>query len=676
VTRFFTAYDAGFLAKSLLKPYKAGAALLYIQLALVGLVTGGAYGLESVGLVTIFKGSRVVNLAQGAIGMVGAYVFYDLITAGIPWEAALVGGVLAAALIGLVIYLACISPLGQAALLARIVVSLGAMLVLEGASTLYWGSDLKSVPEFLGNSTYTVVGVNIPESSIAGLVTAAVVTLIGSALFSFTRFGRAIEGASSVPDAARRLGYSPRILGSLSWSAGSALAGLAGILVTPSSGLLQTQLTLMVVPALAGAVLGGFRSLWRAFVGALIIGMIQSVLVGVSSQQGTEQIVPLIAVFLVLLVSGDAIPQFRDLARERQPLVPPSVIRIRTVVVSVVVVGTILAVSDQYWQNLIIQASGIAIVCLSIVLVTGYLGEISFMQWSLAGIGAFLTLYLSTDGLPWLLAIPISVASCGLVGVAIGAPALRVRGVSLAVFTLCASVAIQGGVFPRFNGGQGYVVANPKVLGWTISTLSMAIISVMLVGLVALGLWITRRSAWGQRALAVRSSERAALAVGISIARLKIVGFAMGAVLAGLGGCVWAYGVGAFAETNFDPITSFSMVGFTFLNGVGSVLGGVTAGAAQGLFPNVLTNYLHISGSSWFQVIAGIGLILVTIRHPDGALVRVGDADRSSILRYLWLTRRGAQVSPTDAQPDNHLLEASIASDRNTSVDADDRRGT
>jgi ABC-type branched-subunit amino acid transport system permease subunit len=262
---------------------------------------------------------------------------------------------------------------------------------------------------------------------------------------------------------------------------------------------------------------------------------------------------------------------------------------------------------------------------LSLVLVTGYTGQITLVQWLLAGAGAFIAAFLAVNyHWPLLGAMVVGGLSAAAIAlVVVGLPALRLRGVSLAILTLSVGIAIQITFLGEFNQGAGYIIPNLGFAGTTLTGRSLTIFSVVTAAILTGLMYLFSRSRLALSLFAVRSSERAALSCGVHAFRVKLVVFTTGGLLAGLGGVIWAMGVQTVQSASFDPITSLSLVAFVFLNGIGSIAGGLAAGVAIAAGPAVLSTFIHVNGASWFQVLGGVGLIATMILHPNGAFVRV-----------------------------------------------------
>lgn len=593
---------------------------LTIQLAVLGLVAGAAYGLAAVGLITIYKGSGVLNFAHGAMAMVGTYVYANRVIDGGDQWVAVVLGVLTSAVAGALTYLLVMRPLRQAPVLAKTVASFGVLLVLQAVGELRWETRELRVPPLFSTDFLFWGDYSLSENGLWTIVICVALAVAFVAFFSFTTTGRAIEASSIDEKAALRLGYRADVLALLAWTLGGAAAGAAGILIAPNIGLTQTNLTLIVVQSLVGAMVGGFRRLGPALLASFGVGAAESILIGRITTPGWRESLPFFAIVVVLLVRGQPIPPRETVVTQRLPAAPyPRLSWLLVPGVVAAAVGPLLL--DNFWRQLAVLGVGNAIIVLSLVLVTGWLGQISLAQWGIAGLGGFMTGVLTTEQgwqtLPALLAVMVLAFP---VGVVIGSPSVRVRGINLAVVTLGAAVALQQLVMNNVWGALGMKLPRPDLFGKELDLLAQLYFSLVVLALVASGLWWLRRSRFGKSLVAVRSSERAATASGIDVRLVKLTTFGVSASVAALGGAIWALGVRAITPVAFGPLPAVNLLAFGFLNGIGVIAGGIAAGLSIGLGPSFLREVAQVAGSTWFALIGGVGVIVALQRYPDGVL--------------------------------------------------------
>ncbi|MDQ4091185.1 MAG: branched-chain amino acid ABC transporter permease, partial [Actinomycetota bacterium] len=283
---------------------------------LLGLGAGAVYAGLGLGLVLVHRVSGVVHVAHGAVAAYVAYVFVELRSTGdlvlpvgtvhladdVPFVPAFVLSLMVAAAIGLVAYVLVFRRLRGAPALAGLVASVGLMATLQALIVLRFGSSGRPVPLILPAEPVRILGNDVPRDR---LVLAVIVVAAGAvlwAVYRFTRFGLASRAASDDTTGVALLGRSPDRLAAVNWTVASVLAGAAGILVAPITGLDPVTTTLLVVPALAAALVGRLVSFGATVAAALALGMAQSVLLLAQDnwswipRSGVREAVPLVVI--------------------------------------------------------------------------------------------------------------------------------------------------------------------------------------------------------------------------------------------------------------------------------------------------------------------------------------------------------------------------------------------
>jgi len=246
-----------------------------VTFAVLGLASGALYVLISLGLVIVYRVSKIVNYAQGAIGMIGTYAFWDLNQRHhVPYALALPVGLVVSAALGLLTQLLIMRPLRNAAPVTRMIATLGLLTVLEQGAAHYWDTSTINVPSQLPTSTVTILGATIGWNNFIIIGIAMVVAGALAVFYQGTRFGRLTAAAAENPRSLALLGFSPNRVAAVNWAISGALAGGAGILLAPLTGLDVTQFTLLVLPALAGAVVGRLTSFPLTVLGGLVISIV------------------------------------------------------------------------------------------------------------------------------------------------------------------------------------------------------------------------------------------------------------------------------------------------------------------------------------------------------------------------------------------------------------------
>jgi ABC-type branched-subunit amino acid transport system permease subunit len=655
----------------------------------LGLGAGAITALLSVGLVAEHQASGVVNIAHGAMAMFCAYCFTELRATGslvfpvvlLPHRIAIASDGLATAPaivitlvygagLGLVVYLGIFRWLRHAPALARAVASIGLMLALQALAVIQFGSEARPSPRVLPAGTTTIFGATVQRDRLWLAAIALVVGLCLTALYRYTRFGVVTRGVAQNERAAALLGWRPVRCETANWAIASTLAALAGILVAPITSLTPSTMTLAVVPALAAALVAGFSSFTVAAVAGLLIGVGQSLCVDAANtwswfpQHGMPQVLPFLVIAVVMLIRGRRLPIRGETTGGRLPRAPLGRRPFLPLAVFVPAAALLLVVTQAGWRAAVIQSLVTACVCLSLVVLTGFVGQVSLAQAAFAGIGGFtLAKFLDAVGVPF----PVGLLVAGLVtvpiGVLVGVPALRIRGINLAIITLGAGVAIDAFIFTNedISGGlAGVPVPAPRLFGLDVGIVgqSTADYPRIVFGLVALGVFVVlavvalnlRRSATGAHCLAVRANERAASAIGINVAAIKLFAFGVSAFIAGAAGGLIGYQQGRLSAASFSIFVSLMLLSIAYIGGIATVPGVIFAGFV--LAPGGL---VFLALERWFQLgkyqplIAGIGVILSAILNPDGVAAATRRTGFGRVARRRGVGQLASEPTPAPA---------------------------
>jgi len=624
--------------------------------AILGLAQGGAYALMAQGLVLVYRGSGVLNFAHAAFGMAGAYAYYEL-TVNHGWGTgpALAGGVLVAACLGLITQAVVMRHLRDAAPLTRMIATLGLFLFLTEGIVLIYQDHAFSAPSVLPVSRVSVglgYTVGVDELSIVGL--AVLITVALAATSRRTRFGLASSAVAESEVAVATLGWSPSVIAAVNWTLGGALSGLAAILITSSVGL-STDLGLLIIPALAAALVGRFESFYHTLFAALAIGVAVTEATRYISAPGWGSSLPFLVIIAILVLRGRSLPH----RGERVPKLP----RVGTgrprpvpLVMAIAAAAILLQwVLPLNWIAAVTSAMLFAIVLLSLVVVTGMAGQLSVVQYTLAGIGALIATRAAISfGLPFPAALAGGVIGAMPVALLVGLPALRLRGVNLAVVTLAAAYVAQNLVFSNnhITGGyDGTPLPSPSLFGWSVDGIlhpqRFALLALAALVASAIVVMNLRRGRAGRRMLALRANERAAASLGVSITAVKLYAFVIGGALAALAGVLLAY-QNTFAVFNgYDVIGNIYAVALGVIGGIGSVLGALVGGAAapDGIVAQAFSSLGDIA--QWVQLFGGLAVMLTAMFMPDGAALET----LRSLRRLTAWPRRSTPDRDTSAQP-------------------------
>jgi len=626
----------------------------YILFLLLGLGSGAVYGMLALGLVLKHRSGGVVDFGHGAVAMFIAYVYLGLRQTGtlqLPWlwlpHAIDLGGAMGtwpaiavslvyAAIFGAILYVLIYRPLRTATALTRVCASVGTMLALQAIAVLNFGTTAQSTPAILPDRPFKIGDITVPVDRLwfAGIVIVLAAAL--AATYRFTRFGLATRASAENEQGAALVGLNADRIAAGNWIIATVLAGIAGILIAPVSTVDPTSYTLFIVPALGCALLARFQSFAVAAGAGLVLGMLQSEitkLISVASwlpQEGLPQALPFLLIVLAMTLFSRGVGARGTVSELKNPSLGRPTRPVPTAVMCFVV-GTVALILLNGSLRVALTAS-ICTTCMamSLVVLTGYVGQVSLAQMSFAGIGAFEVTHLFGPSTPFIITLLVSALVAVPLGLLIGLPALRLRGVNLAVVTLAAAFALDALVFnsDSYSGGlAGRDVPTPKLFGLNVGIASGDAYPRVIFGVVALAIVCAvgvlvarlRNGSAGRMFIAVRSNERAAAAIGIDVARTKLMAFGLSAFIAGLGGGLLAYQQQTVSSPSFATFASLSLLAVTYVAGVGRIAGAVVAGvmlSSTGLFVSAMDKAFGVG--KYQLLVAGVALTLTAIKQPDG----------------------------------------------------------
>lgn len=643
----------------------------YLFFLLLGSGAAAIMGAFGLGLLITHQGSGVVNFAFGATATWSGYVYADLRQGSYPFPVpglpdryhfdgdvgfrwAMLISLLTAATLGWLVYTLVFRPLFRAPALAKIVASIGLVIVFIALidNRFRDNSGLRVDPILPREPVTIIADVTVPRD---GLWLMAVVLAIAAAVWATSRFTRAgliTRAAAENEKGVVLLGYSPTLMAAATFVLASVIGGFVVILASPMIQLSSTNFTFgFLIPALGAALVGKFRNVWATVLTGIAIGLVQSTFTKLQGdlswfpQYGAREGLPFLVIIAAMVVLGERVPDRGAVDTWKLPAVPAAKVTPQSVLIPVGLAVIGLLALGPLWRGAIMTTLIAIVLALSLVVLTGFGGQTSLAQMAFAGVAGFSLSKLAID---WNIPFPIAPIIASLIaavfGTLVGFPALRVRGANLAIVTLAGGVAINEFVFknPKYVGDAstgGAQVPNPKLGGWDLglilgSEASRPIFGIFLVTVVlllALGVSNLRRSATGRRMLAARSNERSAAAAGINVAGVKLQVFAISSFIAGIGGCLIAYRFGSVSDASFGTIASLTALAVAYLGGIGCVSGAVTSGitATAGV---AFYSMSQVTGGlgDWEVLIGGVLLILTAILNPEGIAGGIRDKVNAS----------------------------------------------
>ncbi|MFF9032417.1 branched-chain amino acid ABC transporter permease/ATP-binding protein [Streptomyces iakyrus] len=550
---------------------------LTYDLTLAGLSVGSAAALTGIGLIVTYRATGVLNFAHGAIAMVCAYVLRQCVVEwGWPlWLGAVVTLLVLAPGLGVVLERFVFRPLavlgGDPA--QTLVASIGVFVLLVGGAALLWGQGARDDAPVL-----------VPDEPWGQLTVVLVLAAGVAAVVRRTRFGRELRAVVDDRRLAELGGIDADRVAATGWAFGSFTAGLTGVLLAPYVRLDPYGLSLLVMEVVAVAVAARMRSLPVAVVVALGIGVAQSQLTRLHPSGWAEPLLQAVGtnLFVVaLLVAALVLPG----VGERDALPRTATARVPTppgawvVVLVLFLLPLGLAGQDLHTS---VQVPALAVILLSLVVVTGRGGQISLGQAAYAGLGALFTALLAAGRFPGLPALPelaalgVSVVLVAPLGLLTGWPAIGRRGLALALATFAVGVGVSRFVFAQPYATAGLSLGRPAGFD---GDRAYYVLELLLLAVALLATHALRRGRTGRALAAMRDHERGAQAAGVRVPSLKLLAFVAGAALAALGGGMLGMGLRAFDAAAYDPVRGLLWFAAVVVLGADSTLGALAAAA-------------------------------------------------------------------------------------------------
>ncbi len=611
-----------------------------LTFSITGLSLAAIYAIGASGLVLTYTTTGVFNFAHGAIGMIGAFAYWQLrFDWGWPAPVALaVVLLLMAPLFGVFLESVIMRSLEGTSDATKLVVSISLLSGLIGLANWIWQPGVqRPTARFFQGSKFTVFGVYVSWHEATAMLLALGVALALRLLLHRTGIGIAMRAAVDDRDLAMLNGARPNRGSMLAWALGCSLAALSGILFVGTLGLEAGVLSLLIVNAYAAAIVGRLRSLPLTFIGALILGLGEAYWQGyradVSFLSGINlstfgSAIPVMILFAVLLMLPN--PRLRGRAARSREFFPAPSLGSSLAFAAILVIGAtvVSGFMTRAHQVDLAEAFAYGIIALSFVPLVGMAGRVSLCQLSFAGIGAVTMAHVGADNA--IVGIVVAVILTAAIGAVVALPALRLSGIYLALATAAFAVALDRwvfqlrnfevfGLFPVKFFEAGSVSVNRIELGGvsTESPRAQAILLASVFALLALFVTWIRRNAFGRRLLAIKESEAACATFGMNLTLAKLSVFALSAGMAGLGGALFggliqSVNPGQFSFVNGLPLFMLAVVG-----GIGSVGGALNAGislATLGVLPDLLPSLDKV-------VLVMPGLIGIGLgRNPSGAV--------------------------------------------------------
>lgn len=606
----------------------------------IGITTGLTYAMLGVGLVLLYRSSRVLHFGYGEVGAFSAIILAKLVLdGGLSWWLAFPLVIVLGAVLNSGFELLVVRRLFEAPRVVVLVATIGLAQVMFAAQLL--------LPDIHNRAPFPTPA-DI-EHRFGGFlfrgehaVVAIVVPLMAVALAWFlnrTVWGVAIRGAAENLDAARLAGVNVRRLSTVVWALGGALAATTFVLLLPMRGFVFGASSAAVGPtlllrALAVGLVGRMVSLPMTVVGGIAFGILEAALYANVSSPGAVDMAIFVLV-LVLLLARRAVASHEEAAFvSRRSSAGALSGRARSIgwgAVSIVAVGVPFVLTDPGQHYVLARIVVFALIGMSVTVITGWSGQLSLAQFAFVGVGAVVTAGLGDRGMSFGWSVFFGAALAAAAAVLVGFPALRIRGLFLAVGTLGFAVAARGWILDQefiFGDDRQAIVERARLGPIDFATQrSYYFLCLAVLTIVALLLRQVGSSGVGRMIVAVRENESAASAFTLSPSAVKLTAFALSGAVAGLAGGFLAGLDVTFRPFDFGPERSILVLAMTVIGGVTS-LAGATLGAIVIVGIPAWTapwiRQIFRSPDVFGLLLGGVG-VMFTLVHSRGGLIELLD---------------------------------------------------
>ena len=666
------------------------------QILFIGLIEGLSIGLLALGIILIYRTSRVFNFAVGSIGALSASVLaVTVINYNWNYWFGLALALATGAAFAAVMELTVITRLFTAPRVIVLVATIGIAQLADlfRISLPDLGAELGARFPLPFTGQWTVVGVRISSAELIVLVAVPLIALGLAMLLGHTRLGKTVQASAANADKARLSGINPKIVSTFVWTLAGLLAALSTTMLAGTKGQLAGLETIgpaTLTRVLAAALVASMASFPRALVAGVAIGVIEALVrFNYPAQGGRIEALLFIAIAVAVWF---VTRRDRSTSRESFSFAPrvrpvPEALRnvwwVRNLSTIGAVIGLALAAalplaitlpSQQFlWSRVLL----LALLALSLVVLTGWTGQLSLGQAAFAGIGALGTAALvrgETLGvgvgsasfdvdlpeLPFLVGVLVMTPVCAAVALIIGLGALRVRGLMLAVVTLGFALAAQQYLWRTnfFSGGNASTVPLPRGHVGPIDLASQRTyywFSLAMLALTVLLVARLRRSGIGRIIIAARDNPDSAAAYTVSPTRAKLIGFGVAGAIAGFaGGAIGGLFVTMDVNQLFDVGASFDVVAIAVIGGVGSIAGPLLGALWVIGLPAIWSENAVVP-----LLTSSVGLLMLLMYFPGG-LAQIGINARDAVFESLSRriepaapTRRRATLNTGAAEPRN-----------------------
>jgi branched-chain amino acid transport system permease protein len=637
---------------------RADSGTQFLQFTVLGIAAGCVYAIAATGLVLTYTTTGIFNFAHGALGMISAFVYWQLKEeSGLPAPIAAiivlgVLGPLLAILLELMFRYFRDADIGTSIVLTIAVT----VMCIGAAQAAFNPGEAHNLSLVLGSRNVTIFDATITWDNVLQIALAIAIALALRALLYTSRTGTAMRAVVDNPTLAALNGASPTRVARISWILGTELAIVAGILFASGGNLEAITLTFFVVNAYGAAVFGKLKSLPMTFAGAIVLGLVvnwgrafwfpntESDFYFADADLWRRIGVSLPGIFLFFALL--ALPQARLSVGRIVSRTTPRVPTLRSSVVRgaafLAAMGLLVQVIPDENIGDATKALVFAVIMLSLVLLTGYSGQVSLTQYVFVAAGAWaMGSFLDGDSIVGMLLAGLAAIPIGIV---VALPALRLQGLYLALVTF-GFASVSGDLLiqdPLFYGDGPVAVGRLDLFGLSFAgNKAFFMLCAIVFAAIGVGVLAIKRGPYGRRLAALRDSPAACATLGLDLRLTKLGVFCASAFIAGIGGALFGGQQQSVSDIPLSPINNIVLFLFAAVGGITTITGAFLGGALFAVLPyaqSKATEFPALPG----LLFAGVALVAILLgRQPNGLSGIISSALDP------WLHGRRADATPT-----------------------------
>lgn len=631
-----------------------------VQIVVGALQVSSIFAIIALGFSVVYRVTGIINLAQGMFCVLGALITYTLqVTLKWPLPLAAFSAIAVTTAygvgLGMLAFVPALSKLSQSNIL---MLSAGALTMTDGLMLVFWGSNPYSLPPFSQEAPVDIFGIRVASQSLWVIGTTLIIMVGAWYLFARTTFGKALTACSENPLAARLMGINFKLMALASFALAAMTGAIGGIVIAPLATLQFDSGHYFTLSGFMAVAIGGMSSFVGSAAGGIVLGLTEQLAAGyISSLFSNAVALCLLLAVMLLRPSGlisprwvrrsdvrDGIQFYRSLVRLRGR----SALAIALVCLLALAVLPLAAPSGSLIGSLVITGI-IYISVLGLDVLMGFGGQVSLGHAAFMALGGYIAGILTVSyGWPPLAAIGAAALCSLLCAIVLALSTLKLRGVYLALATLSFGLlvdSVANGMMSVTGGPSGLVgIPDLSIFGYAFSTdVSMYYLVLgLIVGILA-ALFGATRGAFGRTLMAIRADQVAAAALGINVARSKLIAFSLSAVLASLSGSLYAFYFHFLSPDMVSTARSFELVAMLVIGGEGTLLGSIFGVALLTLLPTMVQEL-----ATYKTMFTGLLLVLSFRFLPQGMLGAFADLVAACV-SHRAIKRRAGEIQSSGA---------------------------